>query len=77
MNNGFAAEWTDYTILSSYLPATGTDGTLSANLSDPTTTSAGSFGGSVVALKLNVDYNDAGVLSGGSTVKFGDLRVCG
>jgi hypothetical protein len=60
-----------------YLPAGDQAGTLDANLIDPTTTVAGSFGGNVAGLKLNVDYNDAGVLSPTASVMFGDLTVCG
>jgi hypothetical protein len=49
---------------------------LTSNLVDPLTTSAGDFAGQVLALKLNVDLNDAGVLGGTSMpVHFGDLYI--
>jgi hypothetical protein len=63
--------------LHTYLPQSGTVGELNATLLDPTSSSAGAFGGDVAALKLNVDFSDAGVLSGNSGLKFGDLTICG
>ena len=36
--------------------------TLTSDLLDPTSSSAGEFGGSVVALRINVDFSDAGLL---------------
>jgi len=74
---GFTALWTDVSILSAYLPATGGTATLTSNVTDATSTSAGVFGGDVAALKLNIDFADAGVLKGNASVKFGDLTLCG
>jgi hypothetical protein len=34
------------------------------------------FGGNVLALQLDVDFSDAGVLGGTSGLAFGDLRMC-
>jgi uncharacterized repeat protein (TIGR01451 family) len=45
-----------------YLPADGTAGALDSSSFDPTTTSAGVFGGDMVALKLNIDFSDSYVL---------------
>ena len=42
---------------------------------NPTTTSSGVFGAEVAALKLNIDFSDAGYLP--SAPKFGDLTICG
>jgi hypothetical protein len=56
-----------------YLPAIGPLGVLTSNVLDPTVTSAGLFGGDVLALQLNVDFNNAGFLVGGSGIPFGDL----
>ncbi len=42
-----------------YLPADGAAGVLDSSSTDPTTTSAGVFGGDVVALKLNIDFSDS------------------
>ena len=33
-------------------------------MTNPTSTSAGVFGGQVTALRLNVDFNDAGIIDG-------------
>jgi hypothetical protein len=73
---GFWALWTDITVLSEYMPASGPPGALDADLLDPITTSAGVFGGNVAALELNVDFSDADVLTGAAPVKFGDLTLC-
>lgn len=60
-----------------YQPTSGSPGPLDNDLQDPTSTSAGAFGGHVLALQLDVDFSDANHLSGSATLKFGDLRVCG
>lgn len=39
-------------------------------------TSSGAFGGEVLALKINVDFSDAGVTLGTSGTSFGDLTLC-
>jgi hypothetical protein len=62
--------------LNTYLPQSGTPAALTGSLADPTSSSSGSFGGDVAALKLNVDFADAGYL-GGSQLHFGDLTLCG
>ena len=77
VSSGFSALWTNVSILSTYLPASGTAAALDANLTNPTTTSSGVFGGDVAALKLNIDFNDAGVIKGATSAKFGDLTLCG
>jgi hypothetical protein len=56
-----------------YLPDVGPNGPLEANLIDPNTTSTGNFGADVTALKLNIDFSDAGLLPGNLDVPFGDL----
>ena len=60
-----------------YLPASGTPGALTANLLDPTSSSAGAFGGEVVALRLNIDFSDAGLTTHPNGVAFGDLILTG
>ena len=60
-HTGPALVLTDYGAVRAYLPATGTPDGLTGQFDDPTSTSAGSFGGDLVALKLNVDFSDAGV----------------
>jgi len=52
-------------------------GQLTDTLLDPTSTSAGVFGGDVVALRLDVDFSDSGYLASSSGLRFGDLTVCG
>jgi len=59
-----------------YLPTAGPVGPLDATLVDPMSTSAGSFGGEVTALQLNVDFSSAGLL-GSSSVPFGNLVLTG
>lgn len=51
-------------VVDAYLPAGGRPGQLNANLVDPTSTPAGVFGGQVLALQLNVDFNNAGIVVG-------------
>lgn len=62
--------------LLTFLPQSGAPAALDADLSDPTSTSAGVFGGQVAALRLNIDFADAGYTAGSAAVKFGDLRLC-
>ena len=69
----FSMTFTSAGAVQSYLPATGIAGQLTASLVNPALTPAGIFGGDVVALTLNVDFNQAGYLQGTSTLPFGDL----
>jgi hypothetical protein len=73
---GFSMRFTGPGAVISYLPATGTVGALTSDLVDPTSTSSGSLGGNVVALKLNVDFDDANILANASATPFGDLLIC-
>jgi hypothetical protein len=70
--NGFSLEFSDADYLAAYLPSGGPAGPLDSNLFNPTSTPSGVFGGDVAALKLNIDFSDAGLL-GGTGVHFGDL----
>jgi cysteine-rich repeat protein len=73
----FAATWTSANGVRDYLPAGETSGTLSADLTNPTTTSSGVFDGQLLAAELNVYYNDAGlspVVGTNTTTKLGDLK---
>lgn len=56
-----------------FLPQTGTAGVLQYTYTNPAATESGFFGGDVAALKLNVDFSDAGLLVGTSGIHFGDL----
>jgi hypothetical protein len=66
-------EFTGATPLLAYLPPSGAAGPLTANELNPGTTPAGIFGGDVVTLALNIDFNSAGFLHGTSSIPFGDL----
>jgi hypothetical protein len=63
------------TYVERYLPAGKTPNKLDGNYTNPTTTSSGVFGGQVLSLQLNVDFNAAGIIDGvdGS---IGNLRLC-
>jgi hypothetical protein len=71
---GFVMSFSGGSHVVTYLPASGTPGVLTSNIANPTTTSAGIFGGEVVGLRLNVNYADAGLLGG--AVRIGDLFAC-
>ncbi len=71
--NGFSTVFTGASELLSYLPAIGANGPLTSDLLNPTSTPAGAFGGEVTALKLNIDFSDAGFLPGNIGIPFGDL----
>ena len=58
-----------------FLPQSGAPGQLTDTIVfNPLTTSAGSFAGEVLALRLNVGFSDTGFL-GDADVSFGDLRI--
>jgi hypothetical protein len=56
-----------------YLPAPGAPGAFEQDYQDQTTTTAGMFGGIGLALRIDVDFADAGVLAGSAGFPFGDL----
>lgn len=58
------------------MPAGGPVGPLTSDVVNPGSTSSGAFGGEVLALKINVDFSDAGVTLGTSGTSFGDLTLC-
>jgi hypothetical protein len=62
--------------LLAYLPTAGPAAVLDADLLDPMSTASGVFGGDMAALKLNIDYSDAGAIHGTASVRIGDLRLC-
>jgi hypothetical protein len=84
---GFVMDFSSADALSTYLPQAGAPGALNASLTDPTSTSAGIFGGEVAALRLNIAFNDAGPFADpvhGTTIfthppgiTFGDLILIG
>jgi hypothetical protein len=72
---GFSMSFTGANALLAYLPSNGLPAALNADLVDPVTSASGVFGGEVVALQLNVDFSDAGYLSGSLGIPFGDLLI--
>jgi hypothetical protein len=54
------------------LPTTGTPASLTGDVIDPQTTSAGELAGEIVALQLNVDFSSIF----GNAADFGSLRIC-
>lgn len=75
---GFSAMFSSADAVTHYLPATGAPAALNTDLNNPLPpVSAGIFGGDVLALQLNIDFGDAGVLAGAQPVLFGDLVLYG
>jgi hypothetical protein len=54
--------FTSSAAVEAYLPAGGKAGALTGDLTDPTSSSSGVFGGQVLALRINLDFNSAGLL---------------
>ena len=71
----YAMFFTSPDALLTYLPGSGSPGPLTATLVDPTSSASGLFGGEVVALRLNVDFSDAGYTAGALGLRFGDLVI--
>jgi hypothetical protein len=59
--------------IQAYLPASGPAGALTADLTNPTDSSSGVFGGQVLTLKINVAESGA---ANGTPAGFGDLYYC-
>jgi len=72
-NTGFTLSFDGAPPVSRFLPAGGPPAALTSSVTDPTTTPAGSFGGDVLALRLNIDFSNAGFLPGTSGIPFGNL----
>lgn len=72
-NAGFSMIFTTATAVITYLPPIDPIGQLVADLLNPTSSSAGFFGGEVVGLRLNVDFSRAGLLDHPTGIPFGDL----
>ncbi len=64
VGTGFTMTFESAPDVEAYLPAGGTPGALIGDVTNPTSTSAGVFGGQTTALRLNVDLNDAGIIDG-------------
>lgn len=74
---GQSIRFTSGAAVINYLPSSGPAQTLTNDVSNPTATSSGVFGGEVTALAVNVDFSAGGVLGGSVTTDFGDLSICG
>ena len=74
---GFQVFFTDGLDLNAFFPSSGPPGVFDGILINPSATPAGDFAGAVGAVKLDVDFSDAGLLTGKAGLKFGDLRLCG
>ena len=70
---GFSTLITSSSSTFTFLPASGAAGALVADLVDPASTAAGIFAGEVLALRLNVDFSDAGYTLGSLGIPFGDF----
>jgi hypothetical protein len=70
---GFSMIFTSAPAVLDYLPSSGAPASLNSDLLDPTSSASGAFGGAVLALQLNVDFDDADELAGSVDIPFGDL----
>ena len=60
-----------------YFPSGGVPGALTETMLDPQQTASGVYGGDVVGLALDVDFDNAGYLGRTSTTPFADLVLTG
>jgi PEP-CTERM motif len=68
-------EFTSAGAVLTYLPASGTPAPLTTSILNPATSPSGLFGGDVLALTLNIDFNNAGLLGSASSIPFNDLLL--
>ncbi len=73
----YQIKFTSVNAVKNFLPQTGVPYALDQSYINPVTTPAGEFAGHVLALALNVAYNEAGLLGSTSTTKLGNLVVGG
>lgn len=71
--SGFSMKFQSALAIQNYLPAGGTPGALNTDLVNPTSSSSRVFGGQVLALQLNVDFNNAGLTH---DPDFAGLELC-
>jgi len=72
-NTAFSLIFTSAGAVFNALPTCCSPYSLTKDEVDPSSTTSGLFGGSVLALQFNVDFSDAGYLTGSSGTLFGDL----
>ena len=77
IGTGRTATFETATAVFNYLPQVGSIGVLAFNMTNPTHSSAGAFGGDDLALTLNVRFSDADLLAHTSWTALGDLHICG
>jgi len=70
-NGGKSIKFTSAYAIQVFLPSGGTPGPLAADATNPSSSAAGSFASHVLALRLNMDFSDAGIIGGGTSL--GDL----
>ena len=75
--SGYAMLFDSATAIENYLPQGGPPAALTANLADPTDSTSGVFGASVLTLQLDVDFSDAGLLEGSLGLPLGDVQLFG
>ncbi|KAF0172559.1 MAG: Ig family protein [Limisphaerales bacterium] len=73
---GFSIKFTSAAAVTAFLPQGGTPAALTADLVNPTSSSAGVFGGQVLALRLNAAFSQAGVTQGAGGA-LGGLKLTG
>jgi hypothetical protein len=73
---GYSMSFTDEDYVLGFLPAVGSSGPLSGDVVNPSVSPSGTFGGEVLALRINIDFSDAGITLGNRGVPFGDLTLC-
>ena len=73
---GYSLKFTSASAITAFLPQGGTPNKLTADLVNPTSSSAGVFGGQVLALRLNVGFSAAGVTQGAGG-PLGSLKLTG
>ncbi len=73
---GFSLKFTSAAAIQNFLPQGGTPSKLTSDLVNPTSSSAGVFGGQVVTLRLNVGFSAAGVTQGAGG-PLGSLKLTG
>jgi hypothetical protein len=71
--SGYSMQFTSASTVGVYLPAGKSPAALTADLVNPTSSSSGVFGGQVLALQLNVDFNNAGLTH---DPDFAGLKLC-
>lgn len=73
--SGYQIKFTSSNAVKNFLPQSGVPYALDQSYINPVGTPAGEFAGHILALALNIAYNDAGLLGHSSTTKLGNLVV--